>query len=114
MSYTLGNITLPTPKGMQREFIEISMSNTTITGKTSKKLVRRKERFILNFINLPVATVNSILSEYNLNQVRSFAIDEVQLVIAPTDVLIDIGSREYPPSGRLYYETFSIILTEVF
>ncbi len=113
MAYTLGNITLPNPKKLTREFIETGAENLLMEGKTTKRVENRKERFILEYQHLTPAQVNSILSEYQLLLVRSFTINETNLSIGPTDVLIDIQNREYPASGKLYRENLTLILTEV-
>ena len=113
MAYIIGNVTLPNPKKLTREFVETSASNLLIEGKTTKRVENRKERFTLEFEHLTSAQVNSILSEYQLGTVRSFTVNETSLSIGPTDVLIDIENREYPLSGDLYRENLDLVLTEV-
>ena len=113
MAYTLGDITLPNPKKLTREFIETGAENLLIEGKTTKNIANRKEKFTLEYENLDTAEVNAILSEYLLTIVRTFTVDEAGLSIGPTDVLIDIQNREYPPSGKLYLENITLVLTEV-
>jgi len=113
MSYVLGNVTLPKPKKFTREFIEMGIENLIIEGKTTKRIENRKERFFLEYLNLTTAQVNSILSEYDLEAVRTFTVDETNLSIGPTDVLIEISGRTYPPSGLLYRENIILVLTEV-
>lgn len=113
MAYLLGNITLPNPKSFSRSFVETAYENLTAEGKTTKKVVNRKERFTLVFQNLTQAQVNAILAEYQLEQVRSFTVTEANLSIGPTDVLVDISTRNYPLTGRQYREDFNLILTEV-
>jgi len=111
--YTLGAITLPTPKGFTRKFIETSAGNTTVGGKTTKKTQSRKEQFTLVFQELTQAQANAILSEYRLEEVRSFESTEAELTIAATNVLVDISPRNYPLSGKAYRENLTLILTEV-
>lgn len=113
MSYTLGAITLPRPKKFTRDFIEKGAENLLIEGKTTKRIENRKERFTLEFQFLTIAQVNSITSEYELDMVRSFTVDEDNLSIGPTDVLIDIKKREYPQTGKTYREDLVLVLTEV-
>lgn len=113
MSFILGAVTLPQPKSFTRRFIETSRQNLLMEGKTTKKTDNRKERFTLVFQELTQAQVNSILSEYNLEAVRSFQVTEANLTIAATDVLVNISPREYPLSAKAYRENFSLILTEV-
>lgn len=113
MSFILGAVTLPQPKSFTREFIETSKQNLTIGGKTVKRTENRKERFTLVFQELTQSQVNSILSEYELEEVRSFQVTEEELTIAATDVLVSLPPREYPLSGKAYRENFSLILTEV-
>ena len=111
--YTLGNIILPYPKRFTREFIETGAENLLMEGKTTKRVENRKEVFILEYQHLTSAEVNSILSEYELDRVRTFIVTETNLSIAATDVLINVKGREYPPSGVLYRENLILILTEV-
>lgn len=113
MSFTLGNITLPYPKRFTREFVETGAENLLMEGKTTKRVENRKEVFVLEYQNLTRAQVNSILSEYELDSVRTFTVNETNLSITATDVLIDVKGREYPPSGVLYRENLILVLTEV-
>ena len=111
--FILGAITLPNPKSFTRKFIETSSENLLMQGKTTKRTENRKEQFTLVFQELTQAQVNSILSEYELEAVRSFQVTETNLTIAATDVLVDISPRNYPLSGKAYREEFTLILTEV-
>lgn len=113
MSFILGDLTLPNPKSFRRAFIETGAKNLLIEGKSTKRVENRKERFTLVFQNLTRAQANSILSEYVLDMVRIFQVTEVNLSIPATNVLIDISTRKYPPSGKEYKEEFRLILTEV-
>ena len=113
MSYVLNNIALLYPKRFTREFIETGAENLLIEGKTTKRVENRKERFTLEYQYLTSSQVNSILSLFQLNSVLSFTVSETNMPIGPTDVLMDIKGREYPPSGKDYMENLSIILTEV-
>lgn len=113
MAYILGNITLPYPKKVTREFIETGAENLLIEGKNTKRVENRKERFVLEFQHLTASQVNAILSEFQIGDVRNFEVTETNLDISSTPVLIDISEREYPASGNLYRENLNLILTEV-
>lgn len=113
MSFTLGNLTLLYPKKFTREFIETSAGNLLIEGISTKRVQNRKERFTLEYQHLTPAEVNAILSEFELDMVRTFTVNETNLSIGPTDVLIDVINRNYPASGDLYRENLTLILTEV-
>lgn len=113
MAYTLGGITLPKPKSLVREFLELSKENITLQGITHKNTMHRKERYILSFVNLSLEVVNSIRSEYELDLPRSFTVADANLPIGPVDVLIDFSERLYPPVGKTYVENFKLVLTEV-
>lgn len=112
MSYLLGDITLPNPKGFKRRTIEISSEQTSITGRTTKDIRARKEEFILNFEHLTPAEVSSIFSEYDLQTTRNFQVTETNLSIASTPVHIGLPDRDYMKGGS-YRETLDLILTEV-
>lgn len=111
--YTLGDITLPYPKKLTRKFVELSAENFLITGKSTKKTQNRREQYILEYQNLTPADAGSILSEYELEAVRWFTVTEDNLSIGPTQVLVDIEAREYPPSGELYRQNLRLVLTEI-
>ena len=113
MSYILGSLTLPNPKKFTRKIIETAVENLLMFGKTTKRVVNRKEQYILEYIHLTQAQINAILAIYDLEQVVSFTVNETNLSIGPTDVLIDISGLEYPPSAEQYRENMTIILTEV-
>lgn len=114
MSFQLGNITLPYPKKFTRQFIETGAENLLMEGKTTKRVENRKEQFTLEFQYLTPAEVNSILSEYELDAMRTFTVTETNLSVGPTDVLVDIKDREYPLSGKLYRENLTLVLKETF
>lgn len=113
MPYRLGGITLPRPKSVVREIIELARENNTLAGLTHKNTLHRKERYILSYVNISLAVVTSIQSEYELDLPRTFQIDEGELQIGPVDVLIDFSERLYPPVGKTYVENFKLVLTEV-
>jgi hypothetical protein len=113
MSYILGAVTLPNPKKFTREFVETTAENLLINGTSTKKVENRKEIFTLEFSNLTVAQVNSIMSEYEMNLIRQFTVTETNLAISATDVLINVKDREYQQSGRDYRENITLVLTEV-
>lgn len=112
--YTLGSITLPNPKKFERKIIEMAAEHLLMFGRTTKRLQHRKEQFVLTYQYLTKAQVNTILSQFQLNSPLTFAVDETNLVIPATEVLMDIGKREYADSGFDYTENLDIVLTEVF
>ena len=112
MPYNLSTIILPQPKKLTREIIETGVEHLLIYGKTTKRTENRKERFTLEYQYLTQAQINSILSIYRLDTIISFSVNETNLVIAETDVLIDIQGLEYPPSAKEYRENMTIVLTE--
>lgn len=113
MSYKLGDLTLPEPKSIQREVLENSQENITLTGKTTKRTLNRKQRYILSFQYLTQQQVNQLFSEVNLEVTRTFTVDEDNLTIGPVDVFIDLDSRGYEKTAEQFRENIDIILTEV-
>lgn len=113
MAYTLGGTTLPQPKKLKRQFVEVAESNATITGITTRKIVARKEIFTLTFQHLTQAQASTLMSLYEQEAVLSFVSTETNLPISATDVLVDLPERNYPKSGREWREDFVIVLTEV-
>lgn len=113
MPYTLGGLVLPKPKSFIRDILEQSVEHLLMFGKTTKRTQSRKERFILQYIYLTPALIDSILSKYELNMPLSFRVDEGNLNIPETQVLMDVSGLDYPPSGKLWLQNIKIILTEV-
>lgn len=113
MAYQLGSITLPKPKKFTRNFVELAVEHLIMFGRTTKRTTNRKEQFVLEYQYLTREQVNSILSQYQLNTFLPFTVDEDNLTIAQTDVLMDLSPREYPASGEQYRENLQIILTEI-
>ncbi len=110
--YYLGDQTLPTPLEFTRTIIENSKENLLLSGRSARRIVNRKERFVLKFQHLTTTQVNQILSEYNLNMTRPFWVDEENFDIPETQVHIEIGNREYRTVGT-YREELTLILSEV-
>jgi hypothetical protein len=110
--YILGNLTLPTPKAINRELIETGATVNTLNGTTKKDITNRKEQYTLTFEMLTQAQVALILAEYNLQTTRLFSVTETNLSISPTLVHIDIKERQYNTRGVEYREDIKLILTE--
>lgn len=87
--------------------------NETVAGALRQKVTNRKEKFVLKYLNLNQAEVQSILSEYNQDEVRTFTVDEDNLSISATDVFVDIQRRSYVSVGNEVREDLELILTEV-
>lgn len=113
MAYTLGGVELPKPKRFTRNIVEKAVEHLIMFAKTTKKVENRKEQFILEYQFLTQAQVNEILSLYNRQTSLIFTVNETNLSISDTEVLMDIQAREYPPSGEQYRENLQIILTEI-
>ena len=112
MGYTLGDITLKRPASFRREEVEIGGNQLTLTGRTTKDIRKRKERFTLSFQNLTQTQVSEILGEYNLEETRDFEVSETNLTIASTPVHISITARSYV-AGADYRENMTLTLIEV-
>lgn len=113
MAYTLGGLTLPKPRKLTRFQLEKSVEHLLMFGKTTKKVENRKERFVLEWLYLSQAQINSILSLYELETVLSFQCDDTNMPIGPTDVLLDVSGLTFPPSGEHWRENMKLVLTEV-
>ena len=111
--YQLGTVIIPNPKKFTRNIVEQSTEHLLMFGKTTKKIQNRKEQFILEYQFLTQTQIGAIISQYELNVVLPFRVNEGNLQIGPTDVFVDIQGLEYPPSGVQYRENMIIILTEV-
>lgn len=111
--FQLGSIILLNPKSFRRQFLEVKRVNETVAGALRQKVTNRKEKFVLKYLNLNQAEVQSILSEYNQDEVRTFTVDEDNLSISATDVFVDIQRRSYVSVGNEVREDLELILTEV-
>ena len=112
MSMILGSVTLPNPVSFEREFVESGSTNTALTGRTTKDIRNRKERFVLKFERLTLTEINSVLSEYNLETTRNFSSSETNLTISSTPVHIEIDKRDYMKGGE-FRSDLTLVLTEV-
>lgn len=112
MSYTLGSITLPNPQELYRDFKEKSQRLDMLDGTTKKDITNRKEVFTLVFRRLTQSQVNSILSELTQDEARAFSVNEDNLTISSTNVLVDVNRRAYNKGGE-YREDLTLILEEV-
>ena len=113
MPFTLGNITLLQPKEFTREFVVSEAEYLLISGASTRNVENRKEIFTLVYMNLTQDQVNNILSEYLLQTVRTFTVNETYLSIPATEVLISIPNREYVPSSNSFLENLTLSLLEV-
>ena len=112
MATVLGATTLPNPTRIQREFVETSSANTSLTGRTYKDIRNRKERFTLTFERLTKTEVDSILGEYTPEVTKDFSVTEDNLTIAATSVHIRFESRDYIKGGE-FRSDVTLVLTEV-
>lgn len=108
----LGATTLPNPISFEREFIETSSVNTALTGRSTKDIRNRKERFILKWEHLTAAEVTSILSEYNAETTKNFSVSEDNLTISATSVHIELDKRDYVKGGE-FRSDLTMTLLEV-
>lgn len=114
MSWTLGAISLPRPKSFNRRVVEVGAQNQSLDGTHTKRIVKFKEIFVLQFQALTQAEVSSILSEYEMFTPREFSVDEnEEIVINPVLVHIDIEGREYNYHDSTYREDITMELTQV-
>ena len=110
MATVLGATTLPNPTRIQREFVETSSANTSLTGRTYKDIRNRKERFTLTFERLTKTEVDGILSEYNAQTTKDFSITEDNLTIVSTPVHIIFEPRDYIKGGEFRTDVILVLL----
>lgn len=113
MAYLLGNTTLPEPNSFARRVVETAETNTMFNGLTKKRVVNQKEQFVLRYVLLTQAEVQTILAEYELNAVRDFSVSDGELIINSTPVLVDIEERSYNAIDPTFREDLTLVLTEV-
>ena len=111
MAYLLDSVTLANPVEFSREFIEESGENTSLTGRTTKDIRNRKERFVLVYRNLTSTEVADILDIFNDETTKTFEVTETNLTIAATTVHIQLSKRDYIKGGE-YRADITIVLTE--
>lgn len=113
MSWTLGSLTLPNPKGLSRRYVQKDTYHEAINGKSKRDISSRKEQFTLSWSKISQATVLEIMGQYNLMQTLLFTVTDGSLNIGPTMVHVDVPGRDYNTKGGEYREDFQMILTEV-
>lgn len=120
MSWTLSEtqsggttITLPNPQGLARRQLEKSVSNETVNGTSRKDISNRKEQYILQYRRRTQAEVAQILAFYNLKKTAILEVSDGSLLIAPTEVHVDMANRDYNTKGSEFREDLDLILTEV-
>lgn len=113
MTWILGTLTLPDPKGFARRHIEKETMHEAINGRSVRDISSRKEQFVLSYTRLSQGTISGILAQYNLAEALPFSVNETNLQIAETQVHVHISDRGYNTKGAEFREDVNIILTEV-
>lgn len=110
--YILDYKILPKPDGFERSFINIKRDYQSIDGKTSRDIEGMKERFILRWKTLSKSEADSILSTVEKNEAVDFLVNEDNLTINVTRVMVRINSKEYSILGNDYLVSLVLELTE--
>lgn len=113
MSYILGGITLPQPKQMTINIIELAQEHLIMGGVTTKRTQKRKYQYVLEYTFLTEAQLATLESLYFPGSALSFQVTEANRIVNPVDVLVDVDRRQYNPVGHGYRENTKLILTEV-
>lgn len=113
MSYILDGTTLPNPKSFKRGFIPVSQDCKTIDGRQGRDFKIVKERFVLGFDNLTSTEITAILTIVEKNVAVTFSVNEKDLTINQTDVLVNVTSINYVTPGSIYLSEMEIELVEV-
>jgi len=92
--YLLDGIKLKRPKQMNREFIYQKTDYTAITGKLSRDISAKKEKFILTYDNLTKAQVDLLMTIISQNE-------PVSWIVSP----LGINTVVWPYIGSIVYET---------
>jgi hypothetical protein len=109
----LDGVDLPRPKFFSREFIFQKTDVTTIDGKTSRDLGKRKEKFVLGWEMLFESELDRIKTIVEKNTAVTFEIAEDNLVINETNVLTTLRPVNYIIPGENYLIATEIELIEV-
>ncbi len=113
MSYVLNGVTLPTPKLFKRKQLLISRDVGTISGKGGRDITARKESFILGWDDLNNTELTTILDIVDLNAAVSFLVNETNLTVNSTEVIVNIRDIKYDSLGGDYLCDTQIELIEV-
>ena len=111
--YYLDERTLPRPKSFSRQFITTGQSVEAISGKRGMDLYGRKERYVLSWVDLSYMNLHTILDVVAENSAVEFEVSDGNLVINPTDVMVDISNISYSTPGSDYRADVTLQLTEV-
>lgn len=113
MSYVLGGVTLPTPKGLARRVAEKSTYHDMINGTSKKDITARKEIFTLTFTRLSQTDASTIKALFAQKQTLLFSVSDGSLSISERYVHMDISAVGYNTKGSEYREDIVVQLTDV-
>lgn len=111
--YFLGGEALPRPKFFRRDPIFIKSDVTTLSGRTGRDIVGRKERFVIGWSLLSADELTDIIDLVEQDTPLDFEVRDRDLQIKPTSVITTIRRVTYRIPGGDYIPITQLELVEV-
>lgn len=110
--YYLNGMKLKTPQAFNREFVYTKTDFNSMTGKSQRDTVNKKERFHLHFQNLTQDQVQILQDIVSENEVVSFVLNHKAMLNISTSVFPFIGAIVYDTVGETYLASLDLDLIE--
>ncbi len=113
MSYILGGVTLPDPRGYEVKYQSKETIHDMVNGASKRDISNIKRQFILSFTRLSRANAALILGLYNQKITLFFSSTETNNPIASTEVHVFCTGQKYTTKGEEYRSDIVLTLIEV-
>ena len=111
--YEINNVIVPRPVLFQREYLHAKKDVISIEGKGGRDLSGLKEKFLIGWEYLTEAELNKLLAIVEENAAVTFVVNDGNLVINETSVMVFIKSVDYEVLGNSYLASTTLELVEV-
>lgn len=109
----LGDASLPRPEEFTRENIFIKGDVLSLSGKTGRDIIHRKERFTLSWSRMTKDEFDDLFTAVSLNTALDFSVADGNFIISSTSVFPVLKSVEYVTLGENYLVSTQLELVEI-
>lgn len=110
--YRLGDQNLPRPKYLRREFVWVKSDIVTLSGRTTRDISSRKEKWILGWEVMSKSELTILLALLEENGAVDFSVNDTNLNIAATPVFPYVSAINYDMPGSTYFAKLECELIE--